>query len=607
MNRLPYETFFQIISYLGNRDLYQASYVCRYWNKIIRRSKLYETLDITRFRIQHNKMVEFFTNYKEYANTVKKINVDCNEEIHIEHIRKWPLLFPNVKELSLDFETSESDFEDEDSSDLFFQDNYGPIGFLLSLFESHSFFPTRTEKSFSKWKNLKSVTERNRYMYTVSMLKSNVFKNLSYLMLNFELVYFLSSSRASTELISSLSNAPALKHLCLAHAYINIQLLEKLHSNTPVLEILDLKYATLDDNSPWELETSSVEPALSINQLCLEEVTMRSSFKWKILDYVSKKYLNMERILFKFWLDENLFMEIPVDPLIEERIVCIAKNCKHIKEFDVDIHPFTKKILDAFDEINLMRIKDFFSISRNMEELINLSYSNQRNYIEHLNITISDIDIDFQIIIHRFTNLKTISLSFCPHHLGPGQDQGFVNFPFNSFLNQHPNVIHLKLHSFFISLHPIFPQPYYNLDRLELYGATIPEPAEENLSYLLRFISQSCPKLKLFALSIKSLRPIINPEDISMDLSRHDIHTLNIFIKGYPYIKLHDLQGHCIWYSIRKQHSIGSAAYIKLKVEPRKRRATRSNPDTGTISIKCKNVENIILPTGNGYGFIYHL
>ncbi|KAI9481288.1 MAG: hypothetical protein EXX96DRAFT_566150 [Benjaminiella poitrasii] len=607
MNRLPYETFFQIICYLENRDLYQASYVCRYWNRVIRRSKLYEALDISHFRSQHNKMVEFFTDYKEYANTVKKLNVDCSEEIHLEHIRKWPLLFPNVRELNLDFETSESDFDDEDSPDLFFQDNYGPIGFLLSLFESHSFFPTRTEKSFSRWKNLQSVTERNRYMYTVSMLKSNVFKNLNYLMLNFELVYFLSSSRASTELINALSNAPALKHLCLAHAYINLQLLEKLHTNTPLLEILDLKYATLDDNSAWEL-TTSVEPALTINRLCLEEVTMRSSFKWKILDYISKKYLNMEHTMFKFWLDENLFMEIPVDPLIEERIIHIAKNCRNIREFDVDIHPFTKNILDAFDEINLMRIKDFFSLSRNMEELINLSHSNQRNYIEHLNVTVSDIEIDFQSIIHRFTNLTTINLSFCPHHMGPGQGQTLLPLPLNTFMNHHPNLMNLKIHSFLITLDDITqPIRTFEIDKLELYSIAIPDLAEENLSRLLDYICQSCPNLKLLALSIKSLKTIINPEDIVMDLSRHNISTLNIFIKGFPYVHLRDIQGNSVWYSIRKQHSVGSAAYIRLKVEPRRRRATRSNPDTGTIFIKCRNVEDIVLPTGNGFGFIYHL
>lgn len=92
--------------------------------------------------------------------------------------------------------------------------------------------------------------------------------------------------------MNCLKNAPILKGLHLYEARVDIELLEAVHANCPMLEVLNIENCivlTTDDALP-----KPIEPTANVTYFTVNGDTVLYDDKCVFLDYIASKYRNVK-------------------------------------------------------------------------------------------------------------------------------------------------------------------------------------------------------------------------------------------------------------------------------------------------------------------------
>lgn len=553
MERLPRETFLEIVSFLDFETRFQFAYTCKNWHEIISEYNLYETVYIDKDDPQGPLL--FFTKYKKLGKTVRSLEV--NSQTKFKDIKQWPAYFPNLYNFSLtasevdmfssDFENSDQEDEQDDDEDTFF---------------------FKTSDTFQAWKRLESISEFTTCVYTASILMSGHYPNLTSIDLNFNIVPDEWSDSVMDHLLTGLVNTPCLKYFKLIVAKLTLKKLDVLHHNAPSIEALILEDCSLgqDDDNPTAAEFIPI-PVPRLKRFELQG--SRNSFYenedisipiW--LHYIAQKYPGIEV------LKMNQFTPASIEH--ESDLVNILEHCHQLKTFNVDLCYLSANVLEAFDQ-TAIQLEKYSSQSQDLTELYHLSLSRQRHSIYRVDLVVPIGNTDLIEILSQFTGLTTINTypsSDIDYALGKP-----LRVPINRFLKQHKKVEFLSLSSCVLYMDPEETTAEASvLDTLEMEKVTI----ESQLVF--DFIARTCPVLKVMILSARLLK---EKKEIVLNFHQHEFVYLKVFLEGYDRIELKE-EKKTRWYKRLEEED------EKLKF------IEQQEPIKSNLFIQAKHVERIV-------------
>ncbi|KAI9336470.1 hypothetical protein BD770DRAFT_401755 [Pilaira anomala] len=575
MERLPRETFLEIVSFLDFETRFQFAYTCKNWHEIISEYNLYETVYIDKDDPQGPLF--FFTKYKKLGKTVRSLEV--NSKAKFKDIKQWPDYFPNLYNFSLtasevdmfssDFEDSDQDEEDEDEDEDEDDD------------EDALFF--KTSDTFQAWKRLESLSEFTTCIYTASILMSGHYPNLTSIDLNFNIVPDEWSDSVMDHLLTGLMNTPCLKYFKLIVAKLTLKKLDVLHHNAPSIEALILEDCSLGHDDDDNLTTPS--PALELIPVHrlkrLEMQGSRNSFyeneeisipTW--LHYIARNYPGIEV------LKMNQFTPASIE--YESDLVNILHHCNQLKTFNVDLCYLSANVLQAFDQ-TAIQLEKYSSQSQDLTELRHLSLSRQRHSIYRVDLVVPIGNTDLIEILSQFTGLTTINTypsSDIDYALGKP-----LRVPINRFLKQHKKVEFLSLSSC---------ELYMDLEEEETAAAAVVvesvldtlemEKVTIESQLVFDFIARTCLVLKVMILSARLLFNEEIEKKIVLNFNQHEFVYLKVFLEGYDRIELIE-EKKTRWYKRLKED--GDNEKVKF-IEQEE--AIKSNH----LFIQVKHVERIV-------------
>ncbi|KAI7906259.1 uncharacterized protein BX663DRAFT_499419 [Cokeromyces recurvatus] len=342
MDRLPTEIFIKITSYLSLDDKLNCILVCYKWYDLIKMAHLYKSLD---FRKQEKlqQAILFFHDYNYKQSVQDLIISDCCNSVHRR--ASLPATFPNLKTLKfIATEEPKSIPIDQDS---------------------------QLKKNVQMWQRLERVTERLRYYsITLCLLRSpQPVINLRSIHIIYHSDQFYEESRHAENyykfrsLLRYIKNAPHLADLSISNTFISLKDLEEIHHSCPELETLALNHVNMSFSNRhinmilgafqkfnlsgvhvWKSADRLHSLTISNTPSCIEEdIVIHKTW----LHYLGQKYPNLSHL--------SLWMPLPDNttsstlPVIEEELITNFSYWTHLKNFNMNIYPFTSKIIQAMN------------------------------------------------------------------------------------------------------------------------------------------------------------------------------------------------------------------------------------------------------------------
>lgn len=516
MNRLPRETFLIVASYLDFETKFELACTCKHWYTIISTHNLYETVSVDR---DLEPAMKFFKENKPFRSTVKSLQVNVTG-LSFSWIKKWPVYFPNLVNLSLssaEIDVFASDYDDECDLDYYPSDEE-------YLEQDHCFTPQ--DEAFKKWGKLTSLSEFTRYLYTGTILHSGYYPDLSLLDLNFSIVPDTMVDKVMDHLLMGMGHAPNLNFFKLIAAKLTLKKLDLLHHHASHLQVLVLEDMMLGEDTTIMNQFTS-QPASSL--IRLEMQGNRYSFyenddlcitDW--LDYIALKYPKIEI------LKMNQFT--PASEAYDSCIIHLVEHCPNLKTFNVDVCHLSADVLRALDDTQI-RLEKYSSQSQDMTQLRNLSLSKQRHSVYRLDLVVpmgSNAN-DFINCLSQFTGLTTINTY-------PSSDVDYtvgkpLHVPINTFLRQHSRLEFLTLSSCVLCMDPEEEEGGKSvLDTLELEKVIIQDPS------VLDFIPKACSSLQVMVLKARFISKDVIPNTTRLNFSNHSLVYMDIYIKDHAFI-----------------------------------------------------------------------
>jgi hypothetical protein len=262
---LPFEIILNIAKNLCFNDKYQLMLTCRALQLPIMENSLYEELLVMGGWIGPDiaKVIKKFKSKKLNGNQVKTLEIDLNK-VPDDLYSQLPVIFPNVHTL-----INEQGVEQKRA--------YTIVKFL------------------KKWKDsIEFIDMSSGYTHLIQVLgkKNTTFTKLIRLRISPFIRTDFNMWKPDINIVNCLKNAPILKELHLYEARVDIELLEAVHANCPMLDVLNIENCivlTSDDALP-----NPIEPAANVTYFTVDGDTVLHDDKCVFLDYIVSKYRNVE-------------------------------------------------------------------------------------------------------------------------------------------------------------------------------------------------------------------------------------------------------------------------------------------------------------------------
>jgi hypothetical protein len=283
---LPTEVILTIASYLTLQEKVDLVMTCRSLHTLISKTNLYQELDLLHTNKDIKSIVQKFETHQLDGTQVKTLNIDFNT-LSEQQYSQISDIFPNVTRFR-------------------YSGKYQGIGPADLL---------------AKWKDtLEQCNLKNAIDSSLTDMENLTISRLTELKLGYS-KYNSYEDRGFNPrcFLSITSSTPSLKMLWLQKCDINLEFLEGLHANCIHLQSLILKGVMVVVDNEYLLE--SITPAKSVLKLEISDDSLILDTNMSYLDYIVKKYVNLQSLYVSICRDEN---ETTIEYML--RAYCIEIN-----------------------------------------------------------------------------------------------------------------------------------------------------------------------------------------------------------------------------------------------------------------------------------------
>ncbi|KAI8879295.1 hypothetical protein K501DRAFT_303643 [Backusella circina FSU 941] len=394
LDRLPNEIVEIIVHHLNMTDMIRCKQVCKVWNSKIAYASLIKQFHCSTLT-QFNNFVSFCGSNGLDGAIVKKLGLHFPLQQPLP-LASIPILFPKVEWLSLKYKNGKNMKERGN----------------LDAFEPWALHLRHLETNY------------------IEGIVPELFTYLQFQHLTSIAIYFNwpnSRYRDVSDFINCLSLVPTLESLKLAGFVVHLSDLEFLHNSTPRLISLTLSEGVVCFH---ESAMNNLKPATMIKSLTIESHANVNDDEYMSLDYISRKYPNLELLHF------NPCLEAFVSPTFihEGRyttnfVHLTSKLSKEFKSLTLNSYLFRPSIFKELDK-RKVKLNQLSIISPNtaFQQYLFINSIQSYDQFQHIQeFTINNMNIKYTHAIKNMVQLNKITLihcygleqlfSFCPPNL----------------------------------------------------------------------------------------------------------------------------------------------------------------------------------------------